>query len=186
MATCPTCLVRYPDEATSCESDGSALVPDGVVAALDRDVAAGETIGDYRVESKLGQGGFGAVYRAVHPLIGKRVAIKVLSRKLCGDAEMLSRFVSEARVVNDIQSRNIVDIFGYGALPDGRQFYVMELLDGMSLDALVAQRQRLTVSEAMPIFRGSPGRSTRRMGRGSSTAISSPRTCSSSATTRGG
>ncbi len=66
---------------------------------------------------------------------------------------MVSRFVAEARAVNQIQSKNIVDIFGFGALPDGRQYFVMELLTGLTLEDFVRQRGRVPVEEAMPIFR---------------------------------
>ena len=54
-------------------------------------------VGEYRVEGKLGEGGFGAVYRAVHPLIGKAAAIKVLHRQFSSNPQMVSRFVAEAR-----------------------------------------------------------------------------------------
>ncbi len=154
MATCPKCFTRYADETVNCEVDGEALVPDAALKAMDRDVVVGEMIGEYRVESKLGEGGFGAVYRAIQPLIGKLVAIKVLSRKLSGDPEMVSRFVAEARAVNHIRSRNIVDIFGFGSLPDGRQYFVMELLDGTTLEEYVRERGRLPAEEAVAIFRG--------------------------------
>lgn len=154
MATCPKCYTRYPDEALSCEADGETLVPDAAIAAMDREVLPGEMIGEYRIEAKLGEGGFGAVYRAVQPLIGKQVAIKILSRRLSGDPQMVSRFVAEARAVNQIRSRNIVDIFGFGSLADGRQYFVMELLSGSTLEDYIRQRGRIPVEEAVPILRG--------------------------------
>jgi serine/threonine protein kinase len=154
MATCPKCFTRYPDDVVACEVEGEALVPDAAIAALDRDVPAGEMIGEYRVETKLGEGGFGAVYRAVQPLIGKQVAIKILSRKLSSDPEMVSRFVAEARAVNKIGSKHIVDIFGFGSMDDGRQYYVMELLRGATLEDFVKQRGPLPVSEAVQVMRG--------------------------------
>ena len=134
MATCPTCRTRYPDDATTCTADGDRLLPDEMVTD-DADLPAGQTVGEYRVEVKIGEGGFGAVYRAVHPLIGKAAAIKVLNKQYSSNPQMVSRFVAEARAVNQIQNRNIIDIFSFGALPDGRQYYVMELLDGKTLDA---------------------------------------------------
>lgn len=153
MATCPKCLTRYEDEVEQCKSDGTTLVPDAVVATMDRDLLPGEVIGDYKVDSKLGSGGFGSVYHAVHPLIGKRVAIKVLSRRLSSDPEMVSRFVSEARSANQIRNKHIVDIFGFGALPDGRQYYVMELLVGATLEQHVRARGHIEPLEAVTILR---------------------------------
>lgn len=153
MATCPKCLTRYEDEVEECKADGTTLVPDAVVASMDRDLLPGETIGEYKVDSKLGAGGFGSVYHAVHPLIGKRVAIKVLSRRLSSDPEMVSRFVSEARSANQIRNKHIVDIFGFGALPDGRQYYVMELLQGATLEQHVRARGHLEPLEAVTILR---------------------------------
>ena len=104
--------------------------------------------------SSSATGGFGTVYRAVHPLIGKRVAIKVLARKYSADPEIVSRFVAEARAVNQIRHRNIIDIFSFGQLADGRHYYVMEYLDGEPLDALPrASSGRSPLAEALPILR---------------------------------
>src|SRR5262245_23048840 len=61
------------------------------------DLEAGQMVGEYRVEQKVGEGGMGSVYGAVHPLIGKKAAIKVISPGLCTDAEAVERFVQEAR-----------------------------------------------------------------------------------------
>ena len=81
---------------------------------LDTLLTPGTKVGDYIVERKLGEGGMGAVFAARHPLIGKKVAIKVLSPALASSSEAVERFVREARSVNEIGHRNIVDIFGFG------------------------------------------------------------------------
>src|SRR5881398_867240 len=93
------------------------------------DLALGTKVGEYVIEGKLGEGGFGTVFRATHPVIGKLAAIKVLSPRFSGDKEMVSRFAAEARAVNQIRHGNIIDIFAFGTLEDGRSYYVMELLD---------------------------------------------------------
>jgi serine/threonine protein kinase len=90
-------------------------------------------LGDYQIERKLGEGGMGVVYAGVHPRIGKRVAIKVLRKELCSDTASVERFVTEARVVNEIGHPNIVDIFTFGETPGGRSYFVMEWLDGETL-----------------------------------------------------
>ncbi|HUS32013.1 MAG TPA: protein kinase [Kofleriaceae bacterium] len=127
--------------------------PGMAVGANDQDLAPGQEVGEYRIENVLGQGGFGTVYAAVHPLIGKRAAIKVLARKYSADPTVVSRFVAEARAVNQIRHRNIIDIFAFGQLADGRHYYVMEYLEGQPLDAYLRDRGPLTLDEALPILR---------------------------------
>ena len=154
MPTCPTCLVAFASEVTHCPEHGQQLLPDETLAHVDRELGPGDTVGEYQIEGKLGEGGFGSVYSAVHPLIGKNAAIKVLSREFSANPQMVSRFVAEARAVNQIRHRNIVDIFSFGALPDGRQYYVMERLDGQPFDKFLSSRGRLPPAEAISILRG--------------------------------
>ena len=154
MATCPICRTHYPNDASTCERDGERLLPDEAFTGVDPDLSEGQMVGEYRIESKLGEGGFGCVYRAVHPLIGKTAAIKVLNRQYSSSPQMVSRFIAEARAVNQIRHRNIIDIFSFGSLEDGRQYYVMELLEGMPCDAYITQRGRLGPEEAIPVLRG--------------------------------
>ena len=154
MPICPSCLTKYPEGVTACEHDGAALAPEEAFAYIDKDLSPGDQVGEYQVEGKLGEGGFGAVYRAVHPLIGKSAAVKVLGRQFSSNPQMVSRFIAEARAVNQIRHKNIIDIFSFGQLPDGRQYYVMELLEGTPLDRYIAKKKRLSVQEAMPILRG--------------------------------
>jgi serine/threonine protein kinase len=119
----------------------------------DQDLAPGFAVGEYQIEEVLGRGGFGTVYLALQPIIGKRVAIKVLSRKYSADEEMVSRFKAEAKAVNQIRHRHIIDIFSFGQLPDGRQYYVMEWLEGEPLDQYLASNGPLRLDQALPILR---------------------------------
>src|ERR1041384_588251 len=123
------------------------------IGADDRDLEPGQPVGEYVIEGKLGQGGFGTVFKAAHPLIGKVVAIKVLNRQYSAQPEMVSRFVAEARAVNQIRNRFIIDIFGFGQLDDGRHYYVMEFLDGAPLDDSLERNGRLPLADAIPILR---------------------------------
>ncbi len=154
MPTCPQCSKRYGEGQTTCPDDGQTLVPDTATQGLARELPPGEMIGEYRVISKLGEGGFGTVYRAEHPVIGKSVAVKVLSEQLSSSPEMVSRFIAEARAANQIRSRHIIDIFAFGALPDGRQYFVMELLDGVTLEDHLRAKGQLDPAEAVSILRG--------------------------------
>ncbi len=116
-----------------------------------RDVAVGDDIGGYVVDGELGVGGMGVVYSAVHPVIGKRAAIKVLRAELSDDPDSVGRFIREARVVNQIHHPNIVDIFAIGRLDSGQHYMVMDLLEGETLrDRL--KRGALSLAEACSMF----------------------------------
>ena len=112
---------------------------------------AGAKVGEYEIAEKLAEGGMGIVYAAVHPVIGKRAAIKVMSATLCADDEAASRFVQEARAVNHIGHPNIVDIFSIGELVDGRSYFVMEWLPGESLGKRL-ERGALSIADAVAII----------------------------------
>jgi serine/threonine-protein kinase len=100
-------------------------------------LAAGHACGDYVVETFLGTGAMGEVYAGRHPVIGKRVAIKVLRRD-AGSSEAAERLVREARATSQIDHPNVIDIFALGRLADGRLYLVMDLVDGRSLRQLLA------------------------------------------------
>ncbi|WP_169796463.1 serine/threonine protein kinase [Chondromyces crocatus] len=133
--------------------DGETLVSDNTLGGQGSELQAGHLVGEYSIESKLGEGGFGVVYKAIHPVIGKAAAIKVLNPECSADPQMVARFVAEARAVNQIRHKGIIDIFSFGRLDDGRQYYIMELLDGVPLDAYVKRRGRLPPEEVLPILR---------------------------------
>jgi eukaryotic-like serine/threonine-protein kinase len=112
----------------------------------------GDLVGEYIVLQKLGEGGFGAVYEAAHPIIGKRAAVKVLHTQYSADEGVTSRFIAEARAVNQIRHKNIVDIFSFGDLADGRHYYVMELLEGVPLEAYLERAGHLPIEECLSIL----------------------------------
>lgn len=108
--------------------------------------------GEYRLLRKLGEGGFGAVYEAEHPLLKRRAAVKVLHRVADKDSDAVLRFISEAQAVNQIRNRHIIDVFSFGKLTDGRHFYVMDLLDGAPLDRWLKQQGRVDVAIALQLL----------------------------------
>jgi serine/threonine-protein kinase len=109
----------------------------------------GRKIGEYEITAKLGVGGMGVVYEGKQPLIGKRVAVKVLLPSLSQEKELVERFLSEARAVNEIRHRGIVDIFSFGQLPEGTHYFVMEYLQGDAFDKIIKKRAPLPVGEAL-------------------------------------
>jgi serine/threonine protein kinase len=131
----------------------TAALPAGAPGATAIDIAAGTRVGDYAIESKIGEGAMGAVYRAVHPAIGKKVAIKVMTPKLFDEPESVKRFVAEARAIAAIRHPGIVDIFGFGKLPDGRTYLVMEWLEGATLGERLLREKVLPFVEACDLIR---------------------------------
>ena len=116
----------------------------------------GTRVGNYEIKEKLGEGGMGAVYMGEHPLIGKRVAVKVLLEELVANEALVTRFFHEAKAANDIRHQNIVDIVDFGKLDKeggGKIVYlVMELLEGKSLSARLDETPRLTFDETLHIL----------------------------------
>src|SRR5262245_23882324 len=109
--------------------------------------------GEYRLRRKLGEGGFGAVYEAEHPVLKRRAAVKVLHQTAGRDSDAVQRFIAEAQAVNQIKNRYIIDVFSFGKLPDGRHFYVMDLLEGEPLDRFLEREKTCDVASTIQLLR---------------------------------
>jgi serine/threonine-protein kinase len=81
----------------------------------------------------------GMVYLGEHPVIGRKVAIKVLHHALAADKDIVARFFNEARAIHMIGHANIVEILDFGQTPDGQPYFIMEFLTGEALSELVAR-----------------------------------------------
>jgi eukaryotic-like serine/threonine-protein kinase len=109
-------------------------------------------IGPYEIESVLGKGGFGTVYRARHVSTRKQVALKILRKELTEDNPgVLVRFRREAAVGNEINSQHVVQAFDFGEL-DGQAYIAMELLEGQSLAEAVAARGPLSATRVKHVL----------------------------------
>ncbi len=116
------------------------------------DLVIGQKLGDFIVEERVAHGGMGIVYRAVQPMIGRKVAVKVLRPEMASNQSQVDRFLAEARAISAISHRGIVDVFSFGTLPDGRQYMVMEFLEGEPLDVLIFREAPLQLQLALPLF----------------------------------
>ena len=114
----------------------------------------GETVGSYRITSKLSTGGMGTVYKAEHALIGKLAAVKVLHPELCNNREIVNRFFNEAKATTQIKHPGIVEIFDFGYMESGDAFIVMEFLEGMSMARRLKHKGRMDEGEAAMVMRG--------------------------------
>jgi serine/threonine protein kinase len=99
----------------------------------------GQTIGNYKVVQQIGEGGMGVVYMAEHPVIGRKVAIKLLHASFAHDPDTVARFFNEARAIHIIRQRNIVEILDFGQTTDGQPYFIMEFLVGESLADRIAR-----------------------------------------------
>jgi serine/threonine protein kinase len=112
----------------------------------------GKHINNYEVVSLLGEGGMGTVYLALHPIMGRKAAIKVLKPELARDESLVMRFFNEARAANAIRHPNIIDIIDVGLLPDDNVPYMlMEFLEGESLATRLERARQLDVGSAVEI-----------------------------------
>jgi len=109
-----------------------------------------EKLGPYKLEKLLGRGGMGAVYAGLNPETGERAAVKLLSGHLADDAGFRERFKQEIETLKRLLHPNIVQLFGFGE-EDGNLFYVMELIDGRSLQDELATGRRFAWREVARI-----------------------------------
>src|SRR5207245_3414192 len=110
-------------------------------------LAAGSSIGPYRVRSQLGQGGMGVVYLADDTRLGRKVALKVLPPNVTTDPGRLKRFEQEARAASALNHPNILTIFEVGQA-DGEHFIAAEYVEGETLRQRLG-RGRLPVKDAL-------------------------------------
>ncbi len=112
----------------------------------------GQQLGPYELQSKLGAGGMGVVYRATHRRLGQARAIKVLPAALAHDETFLQRFEREARLSSELRHPNIVMIFDI-AEDQGVNYIVMELLDGRSLHEVIRKDGPLPIERSVVLLR---------------------------------
>ncbi|HVV49038.1 MAG TPA: serine/threonine-protein kinase, partial [Polyangia bacterium] len=93
-------------------------------------IDVGQTVGNYRIAGILGEGGMGKVFLAEHPVIGSKVALKAIHPQFARNADVVARFVNEARAVNQIGHDHIVDITDFGHTDAGDFYFIMEYLHG--------------------------------------------------------
>jgi serine/threonine-protein kinase len=109
-------------------------------------------VGEYVLEECMEADGEASLYRAVHPLIHKEVAVQVLRQRLADSPEELQRRLTEARAVNALHHRGILDLLGFGTLPDGQQYLMTELLHGRTLAQELELRGRLPAEEVLGLL----------------------------------
>jgi serine/threonine protein kinase len=143
LAACARCGATH-GVSSPCAAPGLTLAFGAAPASERAELAAsppdpliGSRVGSFHVVRLLGRGGMGTVYLAEHPVIGSKVAVKFLHDSMASDPATVARFFDEARAVNLIGHENIVGIYDLSMLPPNRYFFVMEYLEGETLQALL-------------------------------------------------
>jgi serine/threonine protein kinase len=130
VAGCTSCSCEVQLEDPFCPRCGAPIT----------DPLIGAVVGDrYRIVSRIGIGGMGAVYRAEHTMMRRDLAIKVLLSELCGREEFARRFEREAESASRLTHPNIITVTDFGRTPGGQLFLAMEFLAGDSLSTLIKQ-----------------------------------------------
>jgi len=122
-----------------------AVVPANVIRGLGKQVTRARELGSYQLEEQIGKGGMGEVYRAKHRLLARPAAVKLISPAALRGASpdenriVIERFRREAEAAATLRSPHTIELYDYGVAEDGTFYYVMELLDGIDFQQLVAQ-----------------------------------------------
>jgi eukaryotic-like serine/threonine-protein kinase len=132
LKICPQCGTEYELDQRFCPKDGSTLRSQTQGTDL-----VGETIAQYYVLKKLGEGGMGQVYLAEHVKMGRKSALKVMNPSMVHDADAISRFNREAKNASRINHTNVAAIYDFGETPDGMVFLAMEFVEGEALTKLI-------------------------------------------------
>jgi serine/threonine protein kinase len=140
--------------ATTTSASGGAQSPATVSPLSDSGALTGMTLDQkYHLESKLGVGGMGTVYRASRLLIGDCAAVKVLHPDQMADPQAVERFRREAQTAARLKHPNVVAVYDFGVSSEGLNYQVMELAEGECLRSLVERQGTLAETDASEIIR---------------------------------
>ena len=138
---------------------GIAIVGAHVVYGLGSDLGRARRMGAYRLVQKLGEGGMGEVWMAEHRMLARPAAIKLVGTAGAGDGAIrtppshLHRFEREVQATARLRSPHTVEVYDFGLTETGRFYYVMELLDGLNLEELVARYGPVPAERCVAILR---------------------------------
>ena len=151
MKKCSSCGREFQEQTTFCPFDGKKL---DAPEPEDVDKFLGAVLdGKYCVESKIGQGGMGNVYKAKHVHMDTMVAVKILHPHLVSDQTTVERFRREARAAITVNHPNAIHVMDFGVTGDKTVYLIMEFLEGISLRKLLEMERCLTPEKALNIMK---------------------------------
>ncbi|MDP6943555.1 MAG: serine/threonine-protein kinase, partial [Myxococcota bacterium] len=151
MRICPECDTRT--EAERCPKDGRQTVDESRLKVRSVDPNIGLVIeGKYELVERLGRGGMGSVYRAVHKETGGHVAIKIMRADMVEEEGAIKRFYIEAQNTHKLHHPNTVRVSDFGQTDDGVLFLVMEYVQGQSLQKVLKTEGRMAPARAVHVI----------------------------------
>ncbi len=147
LKLCPECFTEYQDDIELCPEDGVSLNP------IEPDPLIGTVLQErYVIQSVLGRGGMGVVYKAKHEQMDRLVAVKMLHLHMVADADAIKRFHREAKAVSRVRHPHSIMLYDFGVTPDGQPFIVMDYIEGTSLKRVIKQDGPLPIARIDHIF----------------------------------
>ncbi len=144
---CTSCGRKFSSQFALCPDDGSELIPSAAQLLL------GSLFDNrYRIETLLGSGAMGAVYKAHHEDLNRSVALKILHSDLQNDEDKLLRFHREGQALCLLSHQNIVPAYGFGVSEDAQAYMVLQYVEGRGLDKLLEEEGPLQPTRALSIF----------------------------------
>ncbi len=145
-SACQRAVRTLVNEFTAAAPEASPVIDTNPPASSDEQ-AVFQTLRDFRIVEKVGQGGMGAVYKAVHQRMQRTVALKVLPSGMIGDQSAIARFNREMSVLGQLNHPNIVQAFDAGD-HDGQHYLAMEFIEGEDLATVLRKHRRLNIPDA--------------------------------------
>ena len=120
--------------------------------AAAHDALVGRSLGEFVLRERIGEGGFGAVYRAIQPALDREAVVKVLHTRLHASKAASERFLREAKLASKLDHPYAAHIYAFGAEPDGELWIAMELVRGTPLDQVLKLQGPLTLERLVPLL----------------------------------
>lgn len=145
---CRQCHKTYPLDRATCPDDGGELTP------VAKDPLLGTVFADkYEIQSILGRGGMSIVYKARHRYMNRIVAVKLLLEQHMDDPVAFKRFQQESEAASSLSHQNIVIVHDFGITQAGQAYFVMDCLEGDSLEDVILRDGPVPIERAINIFR---------------------------------
>lgn len=144
---CPACKREFPHTQPVCPYDKTMLM------FVQKDELLGTILNDrYRVLNEVGRGGMSIVYKGLHEMMDRTVAIKMLQAQHVTDQLSIKRFQQEAQAASHLQHPNVITVYDCGVVATGQPYIVMDFLEGHSLTDIIKAENHISYQRCLPIF----------------------------------